>query len=141
MAHNYQGFSGLKQVTGVKALTAATPTAFATLEVPQTANVNYASGYIEYSVHATDGTDIQVVNGRLAFAVVNKAGTLTSQLSDNLIGSSALSGGTLGPITFSVTAGTNRVTFLCSATSSLTTTTFAIHFKVVSQHHNSVDVL
>jgi hypothetical protein len=59
------------------ALTAGAATTFATVAVPQTALVNFASGEVIWNVRASDATDIQTLAGHTGFNCVNKAGTET----------------------------------------------------------------
>lgn len=90
-----------------------------------------ATGRLYYSVQANDATDFQAISGSIQFAVVNKAGTLTSALSTE-VQATAVSSGTLTATTTAV-AGTNKITLSINAVSSLTQTTLRAKWQL---HHD-----
>ncbi len=77
-------------------------------------------GTLTFQIMATDGTDFQVHTGKLNFAAVNKAGTYTSQITDEPVLSDA-DAGSLGTIsdTWAITAGTNKITISVTVACSL----------------------
>ena len=88
----------------------------------------------QWSVEATDGTDHQVVSGQSAISLVNKAGTLTSNVSALGTPASAVSAGTLA-VVFDASLVGNIATIRCNAASSLTASTGypRLHFTLLNQ--------
>lgn len=81
-----------------------------------------AGGRVLYTIEASDGTDYQSLTGYVAYTVVNKAGTLTSNLSAGIETPPACSAGTLS-CTPSLVAGTNKITFSLNAVPSFASPT------------------
>lgn len=90
-----------------------------------------ATGRLYYSVQANDATDFQAISGSIQFAVVNKGGTLTTDLSPETQATS-VSAGTLTAVTTAV-AGTNKITLSLTAVSSLTQTVLRAKWQL---HHD-----
>jgi hypothetical protein len=95
---------------------------------------------IPYTIVADDGTDFQTRVGILTVAAVNKAGTVTTQIRDNLLGANADSQGTGGgaitapPANWTATEDAANVVYLkCKAVSDLTETTLTIYYQVMCQ--------
>jgi hypothetical protein len=75
-------------------------------------------GIIEYTIEATDGTDIQAETGRVLYTAVNKAGTVTTTITEDGNTTQTLSAGTLAS-TWAMSAASPSVITL-NANSSLT---------------------
>lgn len=118
-------------VAKAKALTAASATSFVRISLPA---LSMAGGVVEYSIQASDGTDMQSLSGFLAFSVVNKAGVETCTLSvtstqdETLVAASAVS--TLTNTFTCDTSPTNGVDIAANAASSLTETTLQIVYQI-----------
>lgn len=95
------------------------------------ASGSVASGELMYAIQANDATDYQCLRGRINFAVVNKAGTLTTSFSE-VVEALAVSTGTL-TCTATMAAGTNKITVNLNAVSSLTQTTLRVKWQM---HHD-----
>jgi hypothetical protein len=109
-----------------KALTNAATSLF---DVTLTAGTR-TGGQIHWTIDATDGTDHQSYSGLCTFAVVNKGGVYTTQVTQVAANESkAVSAGTL-TATFAFLNGTNKVTLQVTPATSLTFTTYRIHFTV-----------
>ena len=116
----------------IKTLTESAATAVVRIPV---AALSGTGGRLLYRVFAADATDIQVREGEIRFAVVNKAGTETctlsaaSEVADGSV--AAISAGTL---TYAIAADTATPTNGCditfNAVSSLTQTTLNIQYFV-----------
>lgn len=126
---------------GSKTLTGGSATTFATVACPSNGT---CAGQIPYTIVADDGTDFQTRSGVLTFAAVNKAGTVTAQIRDNLIGASADSQTALGGIVvlhggWTATEDAANVVYLkCNAASGLTETTFTMYYEVKCQDPNTI---
>ena len=121
---------------GTKTLTESAATGFATVAI---ASGSHQGGTIQYSIEANDGTDFQTISGTIAFAAVNKAGTITPTFTTPDAGNEtvAVSAGTLTN-TFTLTQAANVLTFNASAVSSLTQTTLRIKYHVTLNGTNAV---
>jgi hypothetical protein len=87
-------------------------------------------GFIDFLVRAGDGTDFQALAGRAAYAVVNKAATLTGVITYTTAPEAkAVSSGTL-TLAFTIVTGTNKMTVKVQPTGSLTETTYTIEYNV-----------
>ncbi len=86
-------------------------------------------GTIHYSIDVTDNTDHQVRTGSVDFAAVDKATTLTSQITENDTQAVAVSAGTLTDA-WSISDGTNAISIQVTADSSLTPTSMVIRFEL-----------
>jgi hypothetical protein len=79
-------------------------------------------GSFEYSVSATNGTDMQVHTGRVVIAAVNKGGVYTSEIRDESVDpANANSAGTLTE-SWSIATGTNIIYIITNFNSSLNPT-------------------
>ena len=87
-------------------------------------------GYIRADTIATNGTDMQSFVELIQFAAVNKAGTYTKTVTNlSTVGAKAASAGTL-TTTWALDDSTNAVTLNVTATTSLTPTSFVVHFEI-----------
>jgi len=120
-----------------KALTAATATTFVTLEVDA---AGFLSARIPYTIVASDGTDYQVQNGLLFVVAVNKAGTVTTSIRDNILGADLSSEAPSTGMTevFTAVADGTHVDVKCAATSGMTETLLRIHYRVEQEIPNTV---
>lgn len=98
-----------------------------------------SGGRLLYTVEANDATDYQALTGYVGYAVVNKAGTLTSSLS-TIVESSACSSGTLA-VTPTAVAGTNKITLSLTAVSSLTQTTLRVKWQLAHDGNATIAAL
>jgi hypothetical protein len=117
------------QAGAVKTLPETTATGFVTLAI---ANSNGCAGKAVYTVFAADATNTQIVSGELFFSAVStNAGAVTAAISDqhNL---NPVTSGTLTN-TMTNTTGTNLLTLLANATSSLTQTTLEVRYRIEMQ--------
>lgn len=117
------------QAGAVKTLPETTATGFVTLAI---ANSNGCAGKAVYTVFAADATNTQLVSGELFFAAAaTNAGAVTAAISDqhNL---NPVTSGTLTN-TMTNTTGTNLLTLLANATSSLTQTTLEVRYRIELQ--------
>ena len=122
-----------------KALTESSATSFTQVAVPQTAGANYAAGEVIYTVYATDGTDSQTLQGRVAFSAVNKAGTETCSI--GVAYTEVLSVSTASTLTCThtcVTGLTDAVQIASNCVSSLTQSTFTIESRLDMPKTNTV---
>lgn len=100
-----------------------------------------AGGTVVWTIIASNGTDHQSYSGITTYAVVNKAGTYTSQITHNTTNDSkAVSGGTL-TAAWAVLNGTNKVTIRVTPTGSLAETTYQILYSVHSNSPQSITIL
>lgn len=126
-------YDGYILVSQGKALTDNTATTVATWTL---ASGSSGGGSIDYRVQCTDATDYQSVSGTVNVALVNKAGTYTSQASD-LTQASALSAGTCA-VTWTITAaGAVQVTADTSLTPS-GTNAFVIYYTITNNGQGDV---
>ena len=98
-----------------------------------------SGGRLLYTVEANDATDYQSLTGYVGYAVVNKAGTLTSALTA-VTEASACSAGTLA-VTPSAVAGTNKITLSLNAVSSLTQTTLRVRWQLAHDGNATITAL
>lgn len=113
----------LVQAKGL-ALTSGTPATLSTLSLASGSN---GGGVIHATILCTDGTDFQAFTQTVEFAMVNKAGTFTTNISADT-GSKAVSAGTLTTSWTVTAAGAIQV----SATTSLTATTFVCYYTITN---------
>lgn len=100
-----------------------------------------AGGAVHWTIIASDGTNHQAYSGITTYAVVNKAGTYTSQIThDANNDAKAVSSGTL-TATWAVLNGTNKVTIRVTPTGSLTETTYQIIYTILSNSPQAITVL
>ena len=110
--------------------TIADGSATSLFNIPLTAK-NYAGGVIFFDVQASDGTDFQSFTGMTMYAGVNKAGTITTAITDaSCNDAKALSTGTL-TLSWTATDDTNIMTIKLQPTGSLTETTFICTYFVL----------
>ncbi len=110
-------------------LTEGAATEFRQVSIPTN---DARGGTIEYTVYATDGTEVQILGGVLAWNAINVAGVVTCGVSTP---SSATEVPTLstGTLTNALTCsdyGGEVVSFAANATSSLTQTILRIYYRV-----------
>lgn len=99
-----------------------------------------AGGSIIWTIIASNGTDQQSYTGITTYAVVNKAGTYTSQITHNTNNDAkAVSSGTL-TASWTVLNATNSVTIRVTPTGSLTETTYQITYSIFSNSPQSISV-
>ena len=126
-----------------KALTDATAVSLFEVALPAS---TMCGGKISYSVYCTDGTDFQANTGTIIYSAVNKAGAYTTDIkafrTDLVIGveTSASSSGTLAD-TWTIVAGTNKVTLKVSADTSLTPTSFEVIYTVENNSKQVITIL
>lgn len=91
-------------------------------------------GFVKATIIATDGTDMQVFTELIQLAAVNKAGSYTKTVTNlATTGSKAVSAGTL-TTSWTLVDGTSGVVLTVTATTSLTTTSFVVHYEFGMQH-------
>ena len=118
------------QGTSSKDLTETTATGFVDISVASNTSVG---GNIYYTVEADDGTDFQIESGIVPFTAVNKAGTVTTNISispSTRQSNQSVSAGTLTNNNFTATAGASKTTLNANYTTSLTQTTLKINYRV-----------
>lgn len=91
-------------------------------------NLTSTAMIVNYAVHASDGTNIQVRSGSIRFSAVNKSGTVVQEDYTSTEGVSP-SIGTL-TIDWQVEPGTNKITIKALASTSLTANTFYVAYSV-----------
>lgn len=117
-------------------LTEGSATVF--IRISTTSN-SASGGTIHYVVRANDASDYQAITGRLNFAVVNKAGTLTVDTDDLAGASNAVSAGTLSCTFDSNAPGSGNLDLRATCTSSLTQTSLTIQpYAEVSGFNNTI---
>lgn len=116
------------------ALTESTASQIATISV---GTGKYVGGTITCTVNAGDGTDFQALTSTLNIAAVNKAGTITYQITQ-VDGTAAVSAGTLTATYTLADNGSGVLGVKCNATSSLSQT--VLNAKWVITALNSDDV-
>lgn len=100
-----------------------------------------AGGSVHWTIIASNGTDHQSYTGITTYAVVNKAGTYTSQITHNTTNDAkAVSSGTL-TAAWAVLNGTNKVTIRVTPTGSLTETTYRIIYTIITNSPQAITVL
>jgi hypothetical protein len=117
----------------VQTLTSGSASTIVTTGIPSN---SYAGGQILYTVECTNGTDYQCTSGMMAYAFVNKAGTITGTAS--LIGSEVTiaSSGTLTNAFTATAAGLVRIT----PTSSLTPTLLRVTYSIFANDQHSISI-
>lgn len=103
--------------------------ATALFEVPL-ASGGVAAGFMVFAVHATDGTDHQVIAGIATYSGENKAGTLVGVMTyDTANEAKSVSSGTL-TLSFTDDDNSDAVRFLLQPTGSLTETGYTITYTL-----------
>lgn len=133
---------GLRGIDRIAACTSKTLTNAATslfeIALP---TLQMAGGQVNWTIDATDGTDMQNYSGITTFSAINKAGVYTTQVTQNASNESkAVSAGTL-TASFSLLTGTNKVTMQVTPATSLTTTTYRITFTITNNSAQAITVL
>lgn len=98
-----------------------------------------ASGFFEWTVNATDGTDFQTRTSRRAWSAVNAGGSITANIGAADTGASVTSGTLVSG--FNYNTGTDIVTFNIDATSSLTTTSMEAQVNITNNSKQNITVL
>lgn len=128
-------------ISGFKIFVSAnnTPQSLFEIALPTLAG---ASGTVFTQVHCNDATDVQNVATQTTFAVVNKAGTYTKDVSDD-IQNSALTGGSTLTVAGSLLDGTNKVTFQITPNSSLTcsATKYYVNWQLINNSDQNITTL
>jgi hypothetical protein len=100
-----------------------------------------AGGRIAWTIIAIDGSDAQCLSGITTFAVVNKGGVYTKQVTTDTANlADARSTGTLSA-TFNLLDGTNKVTMQVTPSGSLTETTYEIYWTLDNLSPQAVTIL
>lgn len=101
-----------------------------------------AGGVIRWTIEAGDGTDVQSRSGVTTYAVVNKGGTYTKQLSTPGTETEAVaqSSGTLTGA-WSILDGTDKVTLQFTPSGSLTETTYRLYFTIDNNSRQAITLL
>lgn len=111
-------------------LTTATPSNLFQMAVPDLTN---AGGSVDYTVFATDGTDVQSLSGTVRFAAVAQAGTITfTTVDDPNFSFIATGGSTLTLAWTGVDLGGNNFALQVTPTESLATTIFNIAYAITN---------
>jgi hypothetical protein len=121
-------------LNGTAALTSASAV---TIVTPTIASGSMVGGVIHYTVEATDGTDYQCTSGIMAYAITNKAGTISGTAT--IIGTE-VSNHTVGTLvdTFAVTAaGLIQIT---STSVGITPSRYRVTFSVISNSQQAIVV-
>jgi len=124
-----------------KALTSASAISLFEVALP---TLKMTGGIIEYTIQCTNGTDLQSLTNIVTYTGINKAGTVTSNITANASNESKiLSAGTLTS-TLSIVNGTNKITIQLTATTSLTpsgTNSFVVYYRVKNNSEQSITIL
>jgi len=88
-------------------------------------------GKISYSIDVSDSTDFQVLTNYVVFSAVDKAGVLSSNITESVASSFAESaGGSTLADTWTILDGTNEIEIQLNANSSLTPTSMSVRFNL-----------
>lgn len=120
-SYSTRTYQNAKPVT----LTESAATTIATIAVGSS---KYVGAKLFVTVNAADATDFQAISSTLNVNAVNKAGTVTSTITQ-VDGTTAPSAGTLSA-TYTVTTSGANVIVQCNAVSSLTQTTLAAKWSI-----------
>jgi len=120
-------FNGVKNLTSGVASTIATVT---------TAAGQMGGGVVTYTVSATDGTDLEVASGQVAFSLVNKAGTRTGVTS--ILGTEALAKSDAGDNMVNTFAFSGESLQVTSTLTGMTATTYRIVYAIMSNSLQNV---
>jgi len=116
------------------AVTNNTTTTFVTMSVASNTMIACA---VNYTSRANDATDFQVEDGWVTVTAVNKAGTITTDISAKYGNQQSVSAGTL-TVTLSVTTGASLVNIQINNNSSLTTTTNDVAYQVKTNSQTTI---
>lgn len=122
-----------------KALTNAATNLFQ-LAIPDLTN---AGGFVEYTIFATDGTDVQSLSGTVTFAAVAAAGAITSSAVDtgtitdsntdtSTLSATAVTTGTLTATWTGVDLGGNLLAIQVTPATSLAFTIYNITYSITN---------
>ncbi|MBE3139518.1 MAG: hypothetical protein IMZ53_02940 [Thermoplasmata archaeon] len=97
-------------------------------------------GTIEYTITATDGTELQSHSGSGAFVAVRKVDTVTSDFEESYLPAAEAEVITSGTLTddFTITDGAGKITINCNANSSLATPTVVLKYTIKLQATNVI---
>lgn len=118
------------QTTPYTQVTITDASATTLFSVPLAASAG-SGGVLSYEVFASDSTDFQVMAGLVAFGAVNKAATITTNISEIGTPAKAVSSGTL-TLAWTMTDDTNQYSVKLQPTGSLTETTYYVRFTILS---------
>lgn len=122
-------------ITKRKALSDGSNVNLVTITLP---TLTGAGGFLDYTAYATNGTDVQIRRGVVAFSAINKAGTYTTETSI-VDETSSASTGTLS-CSFNFSNGTNQTTLRANCDTSLTPTTFYLIYQVRNQSEQAMTI-
>lgn len=124
-------------VRGTKNLTDAATSLF---EVTLPSGGMFA-GLLTWGIIASNGTDHQAFHGINHIVAINKAATITSDVSDHTIApedtAKIVNSGTL-TAAFSILNGTNKITVRVTPAGSLTETTYAIQYSLLNHSPQTI---
>jgi len=124
-------------VTGAKTLTDAATSLFE-IALP---TLTMTGGSIDWTIEASDGTDMQSLSGITTFAAVNKGGSYTTTVTnDTANDAKAVSKGTLTS-TWAFLTGTNKVTMQVTPAGSLTETIYRVTYTVTNNSPQAITIL
>ncbi len=126
-----------RQITPAKSFTVPVGGSVDIFEVDLPGNT-MASGFVEWTVNATDGTDFQTRTTRRAWSAVNKAGSITADIGSATTGASVSAGTLVTGLNYNTTIG--KVQFNVDATSSLTTTSMEAQVFITNNSKQSITI-
>lgn len=119
-----------RQIYQTSAKTIVDGAATALFSVP-VAQGSYIGGVFDFQVYASDGTDFQVITGHGAYSVVNKAGTLTSTITQaTAVEAKAVSAGTITLAWTIAEDSADVATIKLTPTGSLTETSYTVLLNI-----------
>lgn len=100
-------------------------------------------GMIFLNVTGSGGGDFQSVTSIITYTAVNKAGTISSQVSTSGTQTyvTALSGGTSLVAVPSITAGASKITINITATSDITTPTLTAKYQIFTESSQAITLV
>lgn len=119
-----------RQIYQTSAKTIVDGAATALFSVP-VAQGSYIGGVFDFQVYASDGTDFQVISGTGSYSVVNKAGTLTSTITQaTAVEAKAVSAGTITLAWTIAEDSADVATIKLQPTGSLTETSYNVLLNI-----------
>jgi len=105
-------------------------------------NGSMTGGRIDYTITATNGTEQQSSGNCLSWSAVNKAGVITSDITEagGGLATKVVSASTLDDI-WTCVAGTGKITITVNANSGLATPTITIAFTIINNSANTITLL
>lgn len=98
-------------------------------------------GAIDWTIEASDGTDMQAYSGITTFSAVNKAGAYTTAINQVATADSkSVSGGTL-LATWGIATGTNKITVQLTPAGLLTETIYRVSYIVKNNSPQAITLL